>query len=545
MTQISATATLTRRPSGPDFRALFEAAPGLYLVLHPDLTIAAVSNAYLRATMTRRESVLGRDIFDVFPDNPGDPHADGVSKLRASLQRVLRDRTRDVMAVQKYDIRRPDSAGGGFEERYWSPTNSPVMGADGEVAYIIHQVEDVTAYVLSEQRRERAEQSARIGEEQLSAVVDAADLGLWDWNLQTGFIRTGGHHGRLLGFQPGEFDGSYENAMQRIHPDDRDAVDAAVRRSRDTRREFTQEFRVVHANGETRWLAACGRFTYDDDGRPLRMMGALLDVTERKNLQAELQAARDELERRVDERTCELARSNKELEQFAYVASHDLQQPLRMVTSYVQLLERHFGDKLDGDAREFVGFVVDGAARMKRLINDLLTYSRVGTGGKEFAPVDCNRALAAARGLLQSAIRESGAVITHEPLPTVHGNETQLVQLLQNLLDNAIKYRADRPVRVHVAARKAGEAWRFSVRDNGIGLDPQFAERIFLVFQRLHSREKYPGTGIGLAVCKKVVERHGGRLWVESQPDRGATFFFTIPAMEKLEHDQTNARASH
>jgi len=226
----------------------------------------------------------------------------------------------------------------------------------------------------------------------------------------------------------------------------------------------------------------------------------------------------------------ELARSNAELEQFAYVASHDLQEPLRMVASFTQLLGKRYKGRLDADADEFIGYAVDGATRMQQLINDLLAYSRVGTRGKEFAPTSGEVVLDRALQNLTLAIEDSGAVVTHDPLPTVLGDEGQLVQLFQNLIGNAVKFRGTEAPHVHVSAEvRAGEAV-FSVRDNGIGIDPQFADRIFLIFERLHQQEQYPGTGIGLAICKKIVQRHGGRIEVESQPGRGTTFRFTMRA---------------
>ncbi|HSB44402.1 MAG TPA: ATP-binding protein [Nitrospira sp.] len=243
----------------------------------------------------------------------------------------------------------------------------------------------------------------------------------------------------------------------------------------------------------------------------------------------QVQRAENQL-RQVNE---ELIRSNADLQQFAYVASHDLQEPLRMVASYTQLLAKRYKGKLDADADEFIAYAVDGATRMQRLINDLLAYSRVTSQAKAFELVDCNQLLEGVLSTLRLAIEESRAVVTRDALPKVMADSGQLAQLFQNLVSNAIKFHGAEPPSVHVAAERRNDEWLFSVRDNGIGVDPQFADRIFVIFQRLHDREEYPGTGIGLALCKKIVERHGGNIWVESQPGRGATFFFTIPIEQR------------
>lgn len=246
-------------------------------------------------------------------------------------------------------------------------------------------------------------------------------------------------------------------------------------------------------------------------------------------LQAEMDERR-KAEESLRRRTDDLARSNADLEQFAYIASHDLQEPLRMISSYVQLLAKRYRGKLDRDADEFIFYASDGASRMQRLINDLLTYSRVGTRGKSFEEVNLETVLAQALENLQLAVKEKNAVVTHDPLPTVYGDSGQLTQVFQNLIDNAIKFHGEEPPRIHVSARLEGGKCIFSVKDNGIGVAPEYLNRLFTLFQRLHTRKEYTGTGLGLAICKRIVERHGGRIWVESSPAKGSTFYFVIPA---------------
>jgi light-regulated signal transduction histidine kinase (bacteriophytochrome) len=233
------------------------------------------------------------------------------------------------------------------------------------------------------------------------------------------------------------------------------------------------------------------------------------------------------------QKVAELNRSNEELGQFAYMASHDLQEPLRMVASYTQLLSKRYKGKLDSDADEFIAFAVDGAGRMQRLIQDLLAYSRVGTQGSNLLDISSEDALQQALLNLRGAIEDSGALVTHDPLPTVMADEMQLVQLFQNLVGNAIKYQGPGVPKVHIAAKSSGKKWAFSVQDNGLGIEPQYFERIFGMFQRLHKREAFAGTGIGLAICKKIVEQHGGSISVESQPGQGSTFRFALARSER------------
>jgi PAS domain S-box-containing protein len=304
------------------------------------------------------------------------------------------------------------------------------------------------------------------------------------------------------------------------HPEDRDLTDterARIRKGEIESARFEKRY-LRGDNGAVVWCDIAIALVRDAEGAPLYEVAIFEDITERKKGEAALREAHEELKR-----------SNAELEQFAYVASHDLQEPLRMVASYTQLLWRRYDARLDKDAREFMAFIIDGATRMKQLIEDLLAYSRVGTKGADFAPVSAEVALRRALFNLRTGIEEAGAVVTHDVLPSVPADEGQLAQLFQNLVGNALKFRSDSVPRIHVAVTEKTNEWQFEVRDNGIGIEPQYYERIFMVFQRLHNKGDYPGTGIGLAICKKVVERHGGRIWVESRPNAGSSFYFTLP----------------
>jgi light-regulated signal transduction histidine kinase (bacteriophytochrome) len=255
-------------------------------------------------------------------------------------------------------------------------------------------------------------------------------------------------------------------------------------------------------------------------------MGTLCrDITERKRMEEALEIHAEKL-----------ARSNAELERFAYVASHDLQEPLRMVASFTQLLAKRYSGQLDETADRYIHYAVDGAKRMQQLIADLLAYSRVNNKELDLRQADCEALVVAAMLNLQVAIQENGASVDWDPLPELWVDQAQFVQLFQNLLGNAIKFRRkEEPPRIHISAADSGAEWVISVRDNGIGIDPQHAERVFQIFQRLHTMEEFPGTGIGLAVCKKVVERHGGKIWVESEPGVGSAFRFTIPKSARME----------
>ncbi len=360
----------------------------------------------------------------------------------------------------------------------------------------------------------------RASERRYALAQRAANIGSWDWDIATGTLHWSEGIEPLFGLESGGFAGTYSAFLERVHSDDRSLVQNAIRVCLEEGKDYNIQHRVVWPDGTVRWVAEIGDVIRSEDGEPLRMMGIVQDVTARKEAEAKLQRYATALEA-----------SNEELQQFAYVVSHDLREPLRMVKSYLGLLKQRYQGQLDDKADEFIHYAVDGAERMQELIEDLLNYARVETRGREPVPTDAEEILARVLRTLQFKCEACNAKVTHDPLPMVLADSTQLRQLFQNLIGNALKFRCEgRPPRVHIAAEKQGEMWQFSVQDNGIGIPCDQVDRLFQIFQRLHTREEYEGTGIGLAICKKIVERHGGCIWVESELGEGATFCFTLPS---------------
>lgn len=317
----------------------------------------------------------------------------------------------------------------------------------------------------------------------------------------------------ILGYEEDELIG--KPSLSFVLAEDKDVVRENAVRMLKGGSSLGYEFRIINKQAKIKWVMETVVPIYYR--RKRATLGSLIDVTERK-----------QMEERLQQITAEMQRSNTELEQFAYVISHDLQEPLRMVSSYTQLLAKRYSNKLDADADEFISYAVNGAKRMQTLLHDLLEYSRVGTRGKPFSPVNCEHVVEQAMANLKIAIKECSASVSYDTLPTVIGDEGQLVRLFQNLIGNAIKFRKDEAPQVHITAQRRNNIVTFSIKDNGIGIDPQHSQSIFEIFRRLHTREEYPGTGMGLAICKKIVERHGGHISVQSQPEQGSTFYFSI-----------------
>jgi PAS domain S-box-containing protein len=383
---------------------------------------------------------------------------------------------------------------------------------------------DITQHIQEEKERFQLNTMLEDERQRLSNIIATVPGVIWenshvDEREEMKLVFISAYVETMLGYTVQEALAEPHFWFKIFHPDDAQKTAEAFNKVRRSRGSGVINFRAIHKNGRVIDVQAL-MITILKDEKPIGKRGVMMDVSERQRL-IEAQARYATM----------LRRSNEELQQFAYVASHDLQEPLRMVTSYLQLIESRYADKLDSDAHEFIGYAVDGAARMKALINDLLAYSRVEGGEKIFEEFDSQLALNKALTNLSLKVEDSHTIITYDHMPLIKADRTQITQLFQNLFSNAIKFqRPGNAPHIHVGVQRVNSEWQFSVEDNGIGIAPAYLDRIFVIFQRLHKKSEYPGTGIGLAICKKVVERHGGRIWVESTPGEGTIFYFTLPA---------------
>ncbi len=402
---------------------------------------------------------------------------------------------------------------------------SPIRGSSGAL---------VGASVIARDRteRKRVEEAWREVQEAFRTAFEDAPIGMALFSVDPAtdgqLLQVNRSLCEITGYSPDELLRTSLHAVS--HPQDQ-AQELALAEDLLAGRipNYQLEKRFLRRDGTPVWVMHNVSTVHDASGGLLYGIAQVQDITERKRAEEGLARVAAELEQHA----VELERSNADLAQFAYVASHDLSEPLRMVSSYVQLLERRYGDQLDTDAHEFIDFAVDGVNRMQRLIDDLLAYSRVGTSEYRLEPIDLAALVEDTLKGMRATVDESGAVVTHDGLPTVIGDPGQLRQLFQNLIGNGIKFVDEGPPRIHVSAQRDGREWRFAVADNGIGIDPNHAERIFAVFKRLHGRQSYPGSGIGLSICKRIVERHHGRIWVEQNEGGGSRFCFTIPVAEE------------
>jgi PAS domain S-box-containing protein len=481
------------------YRGLLEAAPDAMVVVNASGEIALLNVQAEKQFGYRRDELLGQQVKNIIPDG--------------FAERLVADGTRTAAEALAQQIGTGIELNGRRKDGSTFPIEimlSPLESAEGIL---------VTAAIRDITERKRVEDSLRNSEERFrlmaSGIKDYANVMLdpdglvVSWN--EGAERIKGYRAEEIIGQP--FSRFYP--AEDIHNGKpvRELALAAERGS------FEDEGWRVRKDG-TRFLANVVITALRDQNGRLRGFGKITrDITELK-----------ESEEHLGKTMAELKRSNDDLELFAYVASHDLQEPLRMVASYTQLLARRYKGRLDSDADEFIAYAVDGCNRMQELIQDLLSYSRVGASTDAMRQTSCEDALARAVKNLQATIEASKAIVEHDSLPVIDTDGTRLAQVFQNLIGNAIKYRGAELPQIHISAREAGREWIFSVRDNGMGIESQYFDRIFVIFQRLHGQKEYQGTGIGLAMCKKILDRLGGRIWVESQVSKGSTFYFALPA---------------
>lgn len=669
-----------QEPTPEQFRALFENAPGLFLVLEPDLTIVAVTEGYLAATMTKRDEIIGRHLFDVFPDNPSETGASGVRNLSASLARVLKHKTEHRMAVQRYPVRKPAKEGGEFEVRYWSPLNSPVVDRDGNVQFVIHRVEDVTDLVrIGLQREEQdaraqdleaeilkktgelgtltallqAEREARHTEDEFRQLADAMPQLAWMakadgwiyWYNQRWYEYTGTTPESMAGWgwqsvhdpeslpsvlerwgssiatgKPFEMvfplrgaDGRFRSFLTRGMPmkddegkvirwfgtntDISEQMDAEAKRRRaleeryrwliesisdyaiftldtkgivaswnpgaqrlkqyradeiigqhfsnfytDADREKGLPAKVLETavktghyegegwrkrkDGSVFWASVLVTPIRNETGELVGFSKITRDITERKQLIDTLSEYSKELELRIQERD----RSYADLEAFSYSVAHDLRTPLRTIQGFTDVVVEDFGDQVPQPAQELLKRVTDAAERMNQLIDDLLQYSRVARGKIRCSRVDIEKVLFEVMQQLGPEARAKTAVQVEPGLAAI-AHEPTLVTSLLNLVTNALKfYPAGQEAGAEVKAFRRNDTAVVSVRDHGIGIDPQYHEKIFHVFERLHTVQEYPGTGIGLAIVERGISRMGGKVRVQSAPGKGSTFSVEVQA---------------
>lgn len=477
--------TSPRKPNDDRFRVAVESSPNGMLMVDARGAIVLVNREIERLFGYSREELIGQSIERLVPDGVRERHPGFRTEFFTHPQTRSMGAGRDLYGRRKDGTEVPVEIG-----------LNPIVTDEGTL--VLASVVDISA-------RKRAEARFRV-------AVESAPSGMVMIDGTGKIVMVNREIERLFGYTREQLLGqSIEKLVpQRVrdrHPGLRTAFFAHPQaRSMGAGRDL----HGVRKDGVELPVEIGLNPIETDEGT--FVLASVVDISARKRSEEELR------------------RSNAELERFAYVASHDLQEPLRMVGNYVQLLGKRYKGELDADADEFIGFALDGAVRMQRLIEDLLAYSRVGTRGAELAPTDANSAVEQAIANLTLAIHEGKAVVTQDSLPVIPADKGQLEHVFQNLIANAVKFHGAEPSRVHVSAARQDGDWVFSVRDNGIGIEPQYFDRIFVIFQRLHGREEYPGTGIGLAITKRIIERHGGRIWVESQLGQGTTFSFTIPA---------------
>lgn len=488
------------------FKSLFESAPGLYLILTPSLIIDAVSDEYLLATMTKREEIKGRHLFDVFPDNPDDNAADGVNNLGISLQTVLHTKRPHAMAIQKYDIRRPN---GIFEERFWSPLNKPVLNDKGEVVYLIHSVVDVTERLRHEQELKRAEKRFRmLFESAPDALIMVDKKGIIQLLNKQAEVLFGYTKAELSGqpvevLIPASLAGNHVHHRNEYVAQPKTRVMGEGRELKALRKDGTEvpvEISLAPVEGETK-----------DD---LLVLAAIRDITQKKLAEEQLKAV------------------NKELESFSYSVSHDLRAPLRAVSGYARMLIEDYEVKIDSEGKRMLNTIMQNAKKMSQLIDDLLQFSRLSRRELEKVNIYTQGMVEGICEEIRNAQPHRKINFTFSALPDVKA-DNMIKQVWINLISNAVKYSGSRDAsEIRIEAEVKPTEVIFNVADNGVGFDMRYASKLFGVFQRLHTEEEFEGTGVGLAIVQRIINKHDGKVWATSELGKGATFSFSLPLIQ-------------
>jgi PAS domain S-box-containing protein len=496
-----ASAKLTQQISQSEakLRGIIDQAFNFIGLLSTDGILLDGNRTALDAAGVSADEVLGRPFWET----PWWVHSPAMQeRLKESIRRANAGET------DRFEATHPTPDGSLI---YVDFTLKPLRDDSGRIIYLVPEGRNITD-------QKAAVDALVTAELRLENALDGAEIGVWDWNVVTDEVYVSPQLTAQLGST--ETWTSLTDWVDNLHPDDQEAAEKIIADyiSGDIP-EYENTFRLRHVDGSYRSILSRGQLLRDDDGEPLRMVGVHIDISQSV-----------EQQRRLAEQAEELKASNAELEQFAYVASHDLQEPLRAIAGYTQLLTQSYADSLDDKGKSYANRTVEGAKRMQKLISDLLEYSRISRKERAFKSVDLNESVQDALILLDAAIQETDAVINVRRLPAVVADAGQMVRLFQNLIGNALKYRTEAIPAVEISSEKGDDGyWTIRVKDNGIGIAPEHAERVFVIFQRLHASSQYPGTGIGLAVCRRIVERHGGKIHVESNADVGCSIVFKLP----------------
>jgi PAS domain S-box-containing protein len=487
------------RQSEEKYRLIFEIANEGIWITDSDRKTILVNQ--------RMADMLGYSIEEIIAKTPSEFLCENQEQISLKTRQKLKS---GIRTTQEFKFQRKEGS------ILWVISNaSPAYDTEGR--YItVSMLTDIT-------ERKKIENALREAQEKLNIALENGKIGIWEWDIKTDEVIWDERMEKMFGLKPGTFGKTYEEFEKLVHEEDVTHIRKTIEESLVMGIPFETIFRIRPDKENPKYLSAKGLVNKDREGNPAKLYGVCFDVTG-------LKEGTEHLSLKLNE---ELLRSNKELERFAYVASHDLQEPLRMVSSFTQLLEKQYGDKLDKNAQDYIKFAVDGAKRMHDLINGLLEYSRVHTRGKEFSRVKMKNVVQRVMMYFENQLKEKNLKLTFGDLPDLIADEEQMIQLIQNLLSNSIKF-SENNKKIHIGSEIKKDMYIFKVKDEGIGIEEQYFGKIFEIFRRLMPKDEYEGTGIGLAICKRIVERHSGEIWLESKLGEGSTFIFSLPKNKEL-----------